>query len=100
MLTACNGTAAELFTYSASTAVRATLLAAGFFVATGRPIADRPETTIALTAPVPHPSHPLLTTDWLTLWRRSEAKFPTWLPPDDRAAFESAIEHHPQFTDA
>ena len=100
VLTACNGTAAELFTYSASTAVRATLLAAGFFVATGRPIADRPETTIALTAPVPHPSHPLLTTDWLTRGRRSDAKFPTWLPPDDRAAFESAIEHHPQFTDA
>ena len=44
----CKEKAAELFTYSASTAVRATLLAAGFFVAQGKSSGPKSETTIAL----------------------------------------------------
>ena len=47
----CAGRAAELFTYTCSTANRAALLAAGFFVARGRNAGDKTETTIAFTPP-------------------------------------------------
>src|SRR5205085_4934201 len=46
---ACAGRAAELFTYTCSTANRVALLAAGFFVARGRNAGEKLETTIALT---------------------------------------------------
>jgi hypothetical protein len=43
---ACAGHSADFFTYSSSTAVRAALLAAGFYVAKGRATGPRPETTM------------------------------------------------------
>jgi queuine tRNA-ribosyltransferase len=94
---ACNGGPVELFTYSASTAVRGALLVAGFHVAKGRPIADRPETTVAFTAPAPGPERELLGREWLSKWRRSGAKIPDAIPDDEKAAFEAAIIGHPQF---
>jgi len=94
---ACRGRRTELFTYSASTAVRATLLAAGFYVAKGRGIADRAETTVALAARPPDAGHELLGVDWLAKWNRSEAKVPAWVQPNEQAAFEAAICGHPQF---
>jgi len=94
---ACRGRSTELFTYSASTAVRATLLAAGFYVAKGRGVADRAETTVALAAKTPEMEHELLGADWLTKWNRSEAKFPAWVQPNEQSAFEAAIQGHPQF---
>jgi len=93
----CNGCPVELFTYSASTAVRGALLAAGFHVAKGRGIADRAETTIAYTAPVPGAGRELLGQEWLSKWRRSDAKIPASVHPDEREAFEAAIVGHPQF---
>jgi queuine tRNA-ribosyltransferase len=94
---ACRGRNTELFTYSASTAVRATLLASGFYVAKGRGIADRAETTVAFATEAPDMGHELLGSDWLTKWNRSEAKVPAWVQPNDRSAFEAAIRGHPQF---
>jgi hypothetical protein len=39
----------------------------------------------------------LLGEEWLTRWRRSDAKFPATLPVAAREEFERRIEGHPQF---
>jgi queuine tRNA-ribosyltransferase len=94
---------AELYTYSASTAVRAALLAAGFFVAPGVGTGPKSDTTIAFTTAQgvqDHPASPrLLGADWLTRWRRSGAKFPPALSDEARDRFEKLIETHRQFLD-
>jgi queuine tRNA-ribosyltransferase len=77
--------------------VRATLLAAGFYVAKGRGIADRAETTVALATKALDTGHELLGSDWLTKWNRSESKVPAWVQPNEQPAFEAAIRGHPQF---
>ena len=99
---ACGHRAVELFTYTCSTPVRASLLAAGFHVARGRSTVDKTDTTIALTpAALGAPrNHELLAQDWLGRWTRSAAKFPADIPAEEHAAFEHAIRSHPQFTGA
>jgi queuine tRNA-ribosyltransferase len=98
---ACAGRAAELFTYTCSTANRAALLAAGFHVARGRNAGEKIETTIALTPAALRASfsgtRDLLGDDWLAKWNRSAAKFPTDVPADERSAFEQIIRGHEQF---
>ncbi|MEA3209366.1 MAG: queuine tRNA-ribosyltransferase [Chthoniobacter sp.] len=101
LFAACEGRATELFTYTFSTAARAALLAAGFYVAKGRSIDDRLETTIALTpaarhAPSARPPE-LLSADWLEKWNRSSARFPAEIKAEQHAWFESAILKHVQF---
>ncbi|PYJ87689.1 MAG: methyltransferase [Verrucomicrobia bacterium] len=97
----CAGRAAELFTYTCSTANRAAFLAAGFFVARGRNAGDKTETTIALTpAELRSPrkqKRELLSRDWLARWERSAAKFPSEIAPNERSAFEKIIRDHEQF---
>ena len=97
----CAGRAVELFTYTCSTANRAALLAAGFFVARGRNAGDKTETTIALTPPAldsaPTQKRDLLSRDWLARWERSAAKFPGDITPNERSAFEKIIRGHEQF---
>jgi queuine tRNA-ribosyltransferase len=97
----CLDKPAELYTYSASTAVRGALLAAGFFVAQGIGTGPKSETTIAFTSMSglkDHPlSPPLLGQSWLKRWRRSDAKFPPALIDEDKPHFERLIESHPQF---
>ncbi|PZR76196.1 MAG: tRNA guanosine(34) transglycosylase Tgt [Chthoniobacterales bacterium] len=97
----CEENAAELFTYSCSTSNRASLLAAGFYVAKGRNAGEKLETTIALTPSALHLSnssrHELLSTDWIAKWNRSAAKFPDEISPNDYSAFEQAIRSHQQF---
>jgi queuine tRNA-ribosyltransferase len=98
---ACAGRAVELFTYTCSTANRAALLAAGFFLARGRNAGDKTETTIALTPAAldsaRRPKRDFLSTDWLAKWERSAAKFPADIPPNERPAFEKIIRGHEQF---
>jgi queuine tRNA-ribosyltransferase len=98
---ACAGRAAELFTYTCSTANRAALLAAGFYVAKGRRSGEKLETTIALTPQATRgPSasrHELLTADWLEKWRRSGARFPAEIPLEQQAGFAKIILEHEQF---
>ncbi len=81
----------ELVTYSASTAVRAALLAAGFYVAPGVASGPKATTTIALAHPTPEllARHPLLGADWLARVARSTAP----LAPE----VTTAIAAHPQF---
>ena len=92
---------AELYTYSASTAVRVALLTAGFFVAEGIGSGPKSDTTIAFTRARGAGDHPLsprlLGQEWLTRWRRSDAKFPTGLSNEEKAHFEKLIETHQQF---
>jgi queuine tRNA-ribosyltransferase len=98
---ACDDRAVELFTYTCSTANRAALLAAGFFVAKGRNAGDKTETTIALTRAALHSAgkhqHCVLSRDWLAKWERSAAKFPGDITPNERFAFEEIIRGHEQF---
>lgn len=79
----------ELYTYSASTRVRASLLAAGFFVAAGVGTGPKAETTIALS-PVPLPNFSLLDERWMQRWNRSDARHET---------LNEAIAQHRQFCD-
>ena len=89
---------AELFTYSASTAVRSSLLAAGFRVARGVPSGPKEETTIALAGD--HPAfarHALLDHTWLARRARSTRRWAADVPHEHHAALEQAIAEHPQF---
>ena len=100
----CAGRAAELYTYTCSTANRAALLAAGFYVARGRNAGAKVETTIALT-PAAHracgsETFALLEATWLERWRRSAAKFPHDMDAADQPAFERTILGHAQFLNA
>ena len=97
----CGCRAAELFTYTCSTAIRAALLAAGFHIAQGRSIGEKAETTIALTplasAALQPGRYAMFNGDWLEKWKRSGAKFPAGVGESERPAFERAILEHPQF---
>jgi queuine tRNA-ribosyltransferase len=101
ILNHCRNEPAELYTYSASTAVRGSLLAAGFFVAQGLGTGPKSETTIAFTSASGSKDHPLspqlLRQSWLERWRRSDAKFPATVSDEDKPHFERLIESHPQF---
>jgi queuine tRNA-ribosyltransferase len=96
----CHDRPTELFTYTCSTANRAALLAAGFFVARGRNAGEKIETTIAFTPmAVRHPvaRRDLLSLDWLARWERSAAKFPADVAPNEWSAFAKSIRGHEQF---
>ena len=101
IFTHCVPKATELYTYSASTAVRVALLTAGFFVAEGIGTGPKSATTLAFTRGTgagDHPLHPrLLDQQWLTRWRRSHVKFPLTLTTGERDHVEHLIETHPQF---
>ena len=92
----------ELYTYSAATAVRVSLLSAGFFVAAGIGTGPKADTTLAFNradGAAGHPARPnLLGAEWLARWRRSDSKYPKQLPEDRRAEFDLVIEQHPQFS--
>ena len=97
----CLPKSAEIYTYSASTAVRVSLLTAGFFVAEGVGTGPKSDTTIAFTRATGAQKHPLspqlLGQEWLARWRRSGSKFPTTLSTEERPHFEKLIETHRQF---
>ena len=101
LFAACAGRATELFTYTHSTAARAALLTAGFYVAKGRPAGTKEATTIAFTpAALGSPftrSYELLAAEWVGRWNRSRAKFPSEIAADRRADFEELIRQHEQF---
>ena len=90
--------AAELFTYTYSTRVRAAMLAAGFHVAKGRGTGPKAETTVGLTARAAGLAHgrELLGQEWLDKWRRSDARTPHGVSADD-VSWCAAVEGHPQF---
>ncbi len=99
---ACAGNDTELFTYSASTAARTALLAAGFFVGVGAPTGSRPETTLALTPRAARRARVrgrrLLDEQWLGRWRRSHAPFPADVGEGDVDRVRERVEGHEQFS--
>ena len=101
LFAATRGHATQLFTYTCSTANRALMLAAGFYVARGRNAGAKIETTIALTPAASYlassSGYELLTHDWLEKWNRSRAKFPNEIPAGEHEHFEQLIRSHPQF---
>jgi queuine tRNA-ribosyltransferase len=101
---ACGEHDTELFTYSASTSVRAALLAAGFVVGRGVPTGAKSETTLAMTPAAALRSvtrgRVLLGTEWLERWRRSHARVPSDVTADAYAVFAERIMGLAQFRDA
>jgi queuine tRNA-ribosyltransferase len=97
----CRSRAVELFTYTCSTANRAALLAAGFWIGRGRNAGEKVETTIAFTPEAVRNAgrakRDLLFSDWLAKWERSAARFPADVAPNDRSGFEKIIREHEQF---
>ena len=89
----------ELFTYSSSTAVRASLLAAGFHVARGIGSGAKAETTIALKpdGEALLAGHARLDRAWLERRARSSARFAADIPAERHAELERRIADHPQF---
>ena len=100
--TRCDGDT-ELYSYTASTRVRAALLSAGFFVARGVSSGRKTQTTMALTGSALQrrraagATPELLSEAWLDRWERSDARFPFGLAADERAEFERRIRSHAQF---
>ena len=101
LFSALSGASVELFTYSASTAVRTAMLGAGFYVGPGIPTGARPETTIAMTPTVldgKESSRELLGQDWLKRWHRSHARYPADVKePEQEERIDRTILAHPQF---
>jgi len=94
--------AAELYTYSASTRVRAALLVAGFFVAKGVGSGPKVETTLAFLNPLTSTRAPfsaMLSDEWLKRWERSQAQWPDEIIGEQAIAdFIARMRSHPQFT--
>ena len=89
LLARCQDHPTRLFTYSASTAVRARLLAAGWWVGRGVATGPKSETTIAFSPKAAfHPTADLLGWEWKERWKRSGAFC---------AELDQQIEKHPQF---
>lgn len=92
-----------LMTYTNSTAVRAALLGAGFFVAKGVGTGPKSETTVALNSgAVEKPwasTYTLLNRDWLGRWERSDSKIPMGLGLEEYSTLglEQVIRGHQQW---
>ncbi|MFN7684481.1 MAG: tRNA guanosine(34) transglycosylase Tgt [Oligoflexia bacterium] len=96
-----NGRAVRVANYSNSTAQRASVLAAGFWIASGPASARRPDTSIWLTPEAASGSDwkaRLLGVDWLERWQRSSAPAPeSVLGSSQREEFLALVRRHPQF---
>ncbi len=93
-----NPGATEFFTYSTSTAVRASFLAAGFHVAQGAATGPKVQTTVALTeGALPWRKASLLGHDWLERWERSGARYPLTLSGEQEPEMLERVRNHPQF---
>jgi queuine tRNA-ribosyltransferase len=84
-----------LATYSCSTAVRAALLEAGFFVGYGCASGPKESTTVAYTQH--HPDFHYLDADWISRWERSSSRYPFDIDPTQRTEFDERILKHAQF---
>ena len=97
----CKGKSFELYTYTTSTKIRATMLAVGMWVAKGAATGPKESTTIAYsdrdTALMHKSAKNLLPKEWLDRWHRSQAQFPDSLSEDEKSEFAVKIENHKQF---
>ena len=95
----CHGNEVQLLNYSASTAVRATLLAVGFSVGYGPATGPKNTTTVAYNQAslALKQNVTLLGEEWLTRWEKSDAKSARGLSKSDELEFEEKIRRHAQF---
>ena len=95
----CQGNEVQLLNYSASTAVRATLLACGFTVGYGPATGPKSTTTVAFNEAslAKKLGANLLGAEWLSRWERSDAKVARTLSTSDEKVFEARIRNHIQF---
>jgi queuine tRNA-ribosyltransferase len=95
----CRGNEVQLLNYSASTAVRATLLAVGFTVGHGPATGPKSSTTVAYNDPslALKQGVTLLGEEWLKRWEKSDAKSARTLSQSDEKEFEEKIRRHAQF---
>lgn len=95
----CRGQEVQLLNYSASTAVRATLLAVGFTVGYGPATGPKSTTTVAFNefSLAQKLGAQLLGEEWLTRWERSDAKGARTLSRSDELEFAARIRGHRQF---
>jgi queuine tRNA-ribosyltransferase len=95
----CQGNEVQLLNYSASTAVRATLLAVGFYVGYGPATGPKSTTTVAFNNPelAKKLEMTLLGEEWLKRWEKSDAKVARTLSTRDEKEFEEKIRKHAQF---
>lgn len=96
----CQGQETQLLNYSASTAVRATLLAVGFIVGYGPATGPKSTTTVAFNdIKLAHKLRAtLLGAEWLKRWEKSDAKVARTLSSSDEKEFEERVRRHSQFT--
>ena len=89
----------KLFSYTAATSARATMLAAGFYVAKGVGMPPKEDTTVALALSEgsSQSAYHLLGRDWLDRWQRSDRQFPDQLGENERVNYSQKILTHPQF---
>jgi queuine tRNA-ribosyltransferase len=94
--TVVDGKVSRLYTYSASTAVRAAMLAAGWFVGRGISSGPKGETTVAYssTAYKQGLTRELLDDLWLSRWGRSDAQQPIGAEGVD---YTERVRNHRQF---
>jgi queuine tRNA-ribosyltransferase len=98
IFSAISGKSSMLMTYSASTRIRAQLLAQGFYVGAGPGSGPKSTTTIAFNQrPGPDWQFALLGKEWLDRWERSDARVPEGLQGSDLETFLSSVRAHPQF---
>ena len=99
----CKGKSFELYTYTTSTMIRATMLVSGMWVAKGAATGPKESTTIAFSdreTAIKHKSaKDLLPKEWLDRWHRSQAQFPKDLSDDGKTVFTEKIENHQQFAE-
>lgn len=94
----CRGKPARLFTYSSSTRVRASLLAAGFYVGAGTGTGPKTETTAAITS-IGHGNMGirLLENDWFERFTRSSSRYDESLSESENLKIDKLVLSHPQF---
>lgn len=91
---------ARLITFSPATAVRTTLLAAGFQVAKGIGVGPQGESSIAVKGIAEeNPDLKFLDAEWLQRWERSDSKSPIEKQASNADWF-TLIRQHPQFAKA
>ena len=97
----CKGKSFELYTYTTSTMIRATMLVSGMWVAKGAATGPKESTTIAFSDKETALNHKsaanLLDKEWLERWHRSQAQFPKNLTDNEKVDFTERIENHIEF---
>jgi queuine tRNA-ribosyltransferase len=94
----CGNKESRLITYSVSTRIRSTMLAAGFTVCYGVATGPKTETTLAFTSLENAKKYAKPLDDkWLGRWERSTAKTDSEISEEEKLMIYERVRNHPQF---